>query len=508
MNGFAPGKVLSGVADVAIFPSRFAPCELTDLENKKFLSRVIVSNCQGLADKNFDPEIEADKPFMDGYKTQSEFFGITKTDMENDATIRRIFHEGIPTENIDGYDKIYSRASETYQHRLSNSNTNYTDSLIKTYKKILGSVVEKDKVAELQTTLDTLKLTGEESKKIKALTTADMTSGQKEAIKKFSEGFKLSEKETQLITPIINGSTLSDIEKTKINNLLNGSTQASVEDILLKTIFNKSNLADKNIVLKDEITDAHMNVLKEYLSNVKQATRKVIEAQFINTGMVDETQLTAAKRLFHLDLVHDFIETDGKAKFAYDRLFARCKNEKMENEIVHCMERSVNETTENRVNMLKNQYVLNTSWGNNERLTKLVREGQPASSQYLYDEMMKSKPGAKEAEGTSGNFLKKLIDFIKPKSAPRTQTATTAVEEATQAAQDAVKSSSGMSKGLKIALGAGAAVLALGGIYFATHKSDVKTNSQGDTFRQSPSAKPHSPSAKKSQSAGNQYWAK
>ena len=510
MNGFAPGKVLSGVADVAIFPSRFAPCELTDLENKKFLSRVIVSNCQGLADKNFDPEIEADKPFMDGYKTQSEFFGITKTDIENDATTRRIFHEGIPAENIDGYDKIYAGARKKYQNRLANSGTNYTDSLITTYKKILGEVVEKDKVAELQSTLDTLKLTGEESRKIKGLMTADMSSSQKEAIKSFSEGFKLSEKETQLITPIINGSTLTDIEKTRINNLLNGSTQSSVEDILLKTIFNKSNLADKNIALQGEITDAHLNVLKEYLNNVKQPTRKGIETQFINTGMVDETQLTAAKRLFKLDLIHNFIETEGKAKFAYDRLFVRCKNEKMENEIVNCMERSVNETTENRVNMLKNQYILNTSWSNNERLTKLIREGQPASSQYLYDEMMKSSSGAKEAEGTSGNFLKRLLDFIKPKNTPRSTTPASVAEQATEAAQDAVKSSSGMSKGAKIAIGIGAAVVALGGIYFGTHKSgDTKTNSQGDTFKPSnPSAKTNSPSAKKSQQVGNQYWAK
>lgn len=74
MDGFAPNAVLSSAGDAAVFPSRFAPCELTDLEAMRFGATPIVTNLQGLKQKNFDirnPK-EADK--ATGYKTDAHYY--------------------------------------------------------------------------------------------------------------------------------------------------------------------------------------------------------------------------------------------------------------------------------------------------------------------------------------------------------------------------------------------------------------------------------------------------
>lgn len=74
MDGWTPGKDFAMAGDVALLPSRFAPCELTDLEAKKALCTPVVPNVQGMAQKNFDPLIEAEKQLMDGYKGKHEYF--------------------------------------------------------------------------------------------------------------------------------------------------------------------------------------------------------------------------------------------------------------------------------------------------------------------------------------------------------------------------------------------------------------------------------------------------
>ncbi len=74
MDGWAPGKEFSLAGDVALLPSRFAPCELTDLEAKKYCCTPIVPNAQGMAQKNFDPSIEKDKSKMDAYKGKHSYF--------------------------------------------------------------------------------------------------------------------------------------------------------------------------------------------------------------------------------------------------------------------------------------------------------------------------------------------------------------------------------------------------------------------------------------------------
>lgn len=73
MDGFAPGYALASAGDAAILPSRFAPCELTDLEAQKYFCTPIVTNTQGMAQKNFDPRIEAEKIKATSYKTTNEY---------------------------------------------------------------------------------------------------------------------------------------------------------------------------------------------------------------------------------------------------------------------------------------------------------------------------------------------------------------------------------------------------------------------------------------------------
>lgn len=73
MEGFAPGLALASAADMAILPSRTAPCELTDFESMRKLCTTNVTNCQGLAQKNFDPTGK-NADIANAYVTEHEFF--------------------------------------------------------------------------------------------------------------------------------------------------------------------------------------------------------------------------------------------------------------------------------------------------------------------------------------------------------------------------------------------------------------------------------------------------
>ncbi len=74
LDDFAPGEPMALMADTAIFPSRTAPCELTDLEAKKMLCTPITANGQGLGQKNFDPAIADEAKLADAFKTKHQYF--------------------------------------------------------------------------------------------------------------------------------------------------------------------------------------------------------------------------------------------------------------------------------------------------------------------------------------------------------------------------------------------------------------------------------------------------
>ncbi len=73
LDGFAPNKPLAMAADFSVFPSRFAPCELTDLESMKVFCSPIVTDCQGLGQKNFDASFAGEADKVTGYKTKHEY---------------------------------------------------------------------------------------------------------------------------------------------------------------------------------------------------------------------------------------------------------------------------------------------------------------------------------------------------------------------------------------------------------------------------------------------------
>ena len=96
MNGFAPNSVLVGAADAAVFPSRFAPCELTDFEAMKYGATPMVTDLQGLAQKNFDPRSDrpdAERARATSYKTHANSFMDESDVLTRDAEYKRIYEK-------------------------------------------------------------------------------------------------------------------------------------------------------------------------------------------------------------------------------------------------------------------------------------------------------------------------------------------------------------------------------------------------------------------------------
>lgn len=73
IDGFLPNKPFASAADFTVFPSRFAPCELTDLESMKMFASPIVTDIQGLSQKNFDASFEGEAEKVTGYKTKHAY---------------------------------------------------------------------------------------------------------------------------------------------------------------------------------------------------------------------------------------------------------------------------------------------------------------------------------------------------------------------------------------------------------------------------------------------------
>lgn len=73
IDGFAPGYPMAAMADASVLPSTFAPCELTDIESARYLSTPIVTNTQGMKQKNFDPRNPNEAAIANAYKTMHEF---------------------------------------------------------------------------------------------------------------------------------------------------------------------------------------------------------------------------------------------------------------------------------------------------------------------------------------------------------------------------------------------------------------------------------------------------
>ena len=172
MNGFAPGVALSMAADTASFPSRFAPCELTDLEAMHYGVTPIVTNCQGLKQKNFDPDIDpnlsAEK--QTSFKTLHQFFMTTDVlrqyddDMEKAIawlnTKKDDFNDFLEKDSKDGHFE--------YKIKRDDGSAVTAEDIINSREKILtaydeehkGNKNDKDVVRELLSVSYEFKTTG------------------------------------------------------------------------------------------------------------------------------------------------------------------------------------------------------------------------------------------------------------------------------------------------------------------------------------------------------------
>lgn len=111
-DGWTPGKDFAMAGDAALLPSRFAPCELTDLEAKKALCTPITPNVQGMAQKNFDPDIAADAKLMDAYKGKHEYF-------MSEETALKAANEDAKTAFNKVKDKLVSDISKKYKGQIN-----------------------------------------------------------------------------------------------------------------------------------------------------------------------------------------------------------------------------------------------------------------------------------------------------------------------------------------------------------------------------------------------------
>ena len=74
LNGWTPWNSLAAAGDYAVLPSRFAPCELTDLEAMKKACVPIVPKVQGMDQKVFDPSDAVHAKLVNGYKGAHEYY--------------------------------------------------------------------------------------------------------------------------------------------------------------------------------------------------------------------------------------------------------------------------------------------------------------------------------------------------------------------------------------------------------------------------------------------------
>lgn len=111
-DGWTPGKDFAMAGDAALLPSRFAPCELTDLEAKKALCTPITPNVQGMAQKDFDPDITGDAKLMDAYKGKHEYF-------MSEETALKAANEDAKTAFNKVKDKLVSDITKKYKGQIN-----------------------------------------------------------------------------------------------------------------------------------------------------------------------------------------------------------------------------------------------------------------------------------------------------------------------------------------------------------------------------------------------------
>ncbi len=110
LDGWAPGSAFAAAGDYAILTSRFAPCELTDLESMKKGCVPIVPKVQGMDQKVFDPTDTAHSAVTNGYKGEHEYF-------MSEAEAYKAANEPAKSEFNQIKDKLVKTIKEDYSHK-------------------------------------------------------------------------------------------------------------------------------------------------------------------------------------------------------------------------------------------------------------------------------------------------------------------------------------------------------------------------------------------------------
>ena len=149
LDGWAPGTSFAAAGDYAPLASRFAPCELTDLESMKKGCIPIVPKVQGMDQKVFDPSEKSDKArFVNGYKGQHEYY------MSEEEAIKYAKEEDVKEFN-KAKDSVVKELKKDYKSKIGEdipdelfkkqlkNNKKYTDALQK-----LRDAVISDEMAD------------------------------------------------------------------------------------------------------------------------------------------------------------------------------------------------------------------------------------------------------------------------------------------------------------------------------------------------------------------------
>ncbi len=111
LDGWAPGNSFAAAGDYAALASRFAPCELTDLESMKKCCTPIVPKVQGMDQKVFDPSDKEHAQYINGYKGQHEYY-MTEADALSVANDKQ------KTEFINVKENVIKELKKDYRFKM------------------------------------------------------------------------------------------------------------------------------------------------------------------------------------------------------------------------------------------------------------------------------------------------------------------------------------------------------------------------------------------------------
>ena len=144
LNGWAPGSSFAAAGDYAPLASRFAPCELTDLESMKKGCVPIVPKVQGMDQKVFDPTDTTEKiKFVNGYKGQHEYYmteqeALSLAKEEDVKKFNKVKNDIVNALEKDYKSKIGEDLPKELCEKYLNNIKSYTDALRKLRDAIIS----------------------------------------------------------------------------------------------------------------------------------------------------------------------------------------------------------------------------------------------------------------------------------------------------------------------------------------------------------------------------------